>query len=283
MADISAPQAASGADIESPDAYDILSLSQTEFDGGDEIDAAGEQPEDGQQVEAEAPEVGQPKEQQPSQFQQFQQFAIQQEQRFAAMLQQQNANTQQLIASLVERLAPQAAAVDPFSQLDPNDPDYFTKQLELKNQILQERLDKLEGQLTSGEQKREQERQTSEQKAYVARMTAWRDENVTRAADLLFAGYPASALVTQAKNNITVNFDSEWRSLSEQHYGVPYHKDAYAIAFNRIKPQMAMFANLKVAPKSTTPATTQTAQAKTQPQQAGAQAEFIPYFQRKGA
>lgn len=273
--------------FESPEAYEITSLSQQEFDG-----STSEQGEDDLADAADAtdvaalddlPEPDDAAKQQDNPLALFQQYAEQQERRFAALLQMQQDRSEQLIASLLDRLAPQQAPVDPFSQLDPDDPDYSYKQLELKNKLLQERLDKLEGSLTTRQQQQEQERQRAEQQAQMARLTQWRDENVTKAADLLFAGFPASQLVNQAKDTVAIKFDSEWRALSEKQYGVPYHKDAYAVAFNRVKPQMAMFAHLKAAAKRQTPAAPQAQQSQPsrQAQSSTSPSEFVPYFQRK--
>lgn len=282
MSEAHAPLAVSGDADLTGEAYDVMSLGEDDFaaQGGDAASAEPEVAAEPDEVADEQPEQPQA----PDQFQMFQQFAAQQQQQFAALLERQNQQQQQLIQSLVERLAPQAAPVDPFAELDPNDPDYTFKQLQIQNQLLQQKLDQLEGKVTTTEKQRQEELQRQQQQAQIAQLTAWRDDNVTKAANLLFAGFPQNKLVDQAKDTVAVRFDAEWRALSEQQYGVPYHKDAYATAFNRIKPQLALYTHLKAAKPA---AAAQRATGAPQAQQQAAQrapaapGPFVPYFERK--
>lgn len=287
MADSAAPQLAPGAEGTLYDDPDVDAFEEVLDDFGavqDEgdapADAAAPQPE----ADA-APTVEQPAEEpkhkaDPNAFAMMQ-FVAQMEAKAAA-------REQHLLAALnqlAERLAPQApAAPDPIEQLDPSDPDYPFKLMEAKNAKLERELAELKGNFNKSAEQQKAERDAAEQRQQTAALAAWRDDNVTRAVGALFNGFPKGKQVDDAKDTVAVRFDSEWRRLSEEGYGVPYHKDAYATAYQRVQAVMPAFAALKAAQRPPQPAQTQTrAQAQSSPAARQQPAQYVPYFQRKGS
>lgn len=288
MPDSAAPQLAPGAegtlyDDPSVDAFEeVLDDFDAVQDADDTVAADNSAAPEPDAVASVEPVADEPKHKADPNAFAMMQFVAQIEAKAAA-------REQHLLAALnqlAERLAPQApAAPDPIEQLDPSDPDYTFKRLEALNAKLERELAELKGNFNKSAEQQKAEREAAEQRQQTAALAAWRDDNVTRAVGALFNGFPKGKQVDDAKDTVAVRFDSEWRRLSEENYGVPYHKDAYAIAYQRVQAVMPAFAALKAAqrPAQQAQSHSQTrAQAQSSPAARQQPAQHVPYFQRKG-
>lgn len=212
-----------------------------------------------------------------------QQFQLQM-QAMQLQMQQQNQQFMQVLQQLAQNNAPQQTLEpDPMDALDPSDPDYYYKQLEVKNHKLEQRLAGLEGKLSQADQERlrqEQDRKTQQQ---WQEMSAWRDTQVTKGVDYLFKGFPDAPQVNDAKDTVAALFDAEWRRLSSEKHGTEYHVDAYGEAVQRVMPRMKLYEGLKArtAPAARQPQNTTGAQGAPRVQQTQALGPFKSYWDRK--
>lgn len=177
-----------------------------------------------------------------------QQFQLQM-QAMQLQMQQQNQQFMQVLQQLAHNNAPQQQLEpDPLEALDPSDPDYYYKQLEIKNHKLEQRLAGLEGKLSQADQERLRQEQEYKSRQQWQEMSAWRDTNVTKGVDYLFKGFPDGPQVNDAKDTVAALFDAEWRRLSSEKFGTEYHTDAYGEAVQRVMPRMKLYEGLKARP-----------------------------------
>jgi hypothetical protein len=164
-------------------------------------------------------------------------------------MQQQNQQFMQVLQQLAQGNAPaQQLEPDPLEALDPNDPDFYFKQLEIKNQKLEQRLAKFEGKLTQAEQERQAQLESAKQQKQWEEMSNWRDGNVTKGVEYLFKGFPNSPQVDEAKDTVAALFDSQWRRLSSERYNTEYHVDAYGEAVAAVQKRMKLYDGLRARP-----------------------------------
>lgn len=199
-------------------------------------------------------------------------------------MQQQNQQFMQVLQQLTQGNAPaQQLEPDPLEALDPNDPDFYFKQLEIKNQKLEQRLAKFEGKLTQAEQERQAQVEAAKQQKQWEEMSNWRDGNVTKGVDFLFKGFPETPQVIDAKETVAALFDAQWRRLSSERFNTEYHVDAYGDAVAAVQKRMKLYDGLKARPTTAAKQPQNTAGANGAPrvQQPQSLGPYKSYWDRK--
>ena len=209
------------------------------------------------EVQVEQP-VGKPAKTGPVDMQSLMLQMQQQQLQMFQEMQQQLASTQtnQVAAAVQAALAQMGLGrqeqvqeeVDPIAALDPDDPDYFFKKtdahiakLEKQNRMLMERL---EGERMQQQQAVQQQQAQQAQQAFVSSVS----NDLGRAVDYIFQGWPDSPQVQSLKNMAANTVDAEWHA-----HG--YKPEGYAIGIRKAQEMLKSMEPLKhnFAPRAKTP------------------------------
>jgi len=181
---------------------------------------------------------------------------VSQDQLLQIMAQQQHYNQQALPAMIAaavqqtiaamgfqQQAQQQQAPVDPYAGIDPDSPDADWQRLVVDNRLLQEKLAKLEGKWQESEQSWQQQQQAAQQAAQQQQFVAYVNENVSKAADWFFKGWPDGPQTAALKEMAATKFDAEWHRNG-------YTQDGYTKALAAVKPHMEKLAAMRPAAQS---------------------------------
>lgn len=132
------------------------------------------------------------------------------------------------------------AAPDPYAGIDPDSPDADWQRLVVDNRLLQEKLAKLENRWTESEQTWQQQQQAAQQAAQQQQFVGYVNENVSKAADWFFKGWPENPQTAALKQMAATKFDAEWHRNG-------YTQDGYTKALAAVKPHIEALSSIRPA------------------------------------
>jgi hypothetical protein len=139
--------------------------------------------------------------------------------------------------------------IDPIAALDPDDPDYFFKKTDAELMMLkrqnQELVNRLETERMQQMQAVQQQQQLQQQQTFVSQV----NNDLGRAVDYVFQGWPDSPQVQALKQLAANTVDAEWHATG-------YKPEGYAIGIRKAQQMLKSMEGMKhnfAAPKAGNP------------------------------